>query len=276
MPLDIAVQSDTGQVREHNEDYVGMDRDLGLIVLADGMGGYQAGEVASEVAVKTIIHELRQQMKAHPPTQEDKVGNYHRVSVFLEQAVIKANQRIFSLSEEHSQYRGMGTTVVAALFQTDFVSIAHVGDSRLYRWRDEQFEQVTKDHSVLQELIDCGFYTREQARHSPNKNLVTRALGVSDKVVVDVQEQPLQPHDVYLFCSDGLNDMLEDKLMAEILSLPSESGLEATAQLLVTAANQAGGEDNISVVLVRALPKATEQLAEHWSTRMFKWAGLGS
>lgn len=252
MQLELAYCSDTGRVRDHNEDAMAMDAELGLVVLADGMGGYQAGEVASDLAVKTIMTHLSEHLPNLPAEKREYINNnrnLHHSSILLEQAVLSANRIIFEASESETQYQGMGTTVVAALFSPEFISIAHVGDSRLYRLRNAVLTPVTVDHSVLQELIECGFFTPEQARHSPNRNLVTRALGVSDTVSVDVQEQALQNGDIYLLCSDGLNDMLEDSEMQKILNLPES--LEQLAQRLVDAANNHGGEDNISVLLAR-------------------------
>jgi len=269
--LEIASHTDAGLVRDHNEDYLASDVDLGLMVLADGMGGYQAGEVASAIAVNTIVAELVDKLKNVPRRKDDhNRGGYHWATVLLEQAIIKANQAIFTAAEEQAQYRGMGTTVVAALFHQDFVSIAHVGDSRLYRLRGNEFKAITSDHSVLQELIDCGFYTPEQARNSPNKNLVTRALGVSDSVNVDIQEQTIAANDMYLLCSDGLNDMLEDGEMQMILLDSFQHQLEEIALNLVSAANNNGGEDNISVLLGRFV--ADDNLpSQNWWQRVQQW-----
>lgn len=267
MRLEIASHSSIGLVRDHNEDTIASDAALGLVVLADGMGGYQAGEVASAVAVSTVLEELTPALKNL--RRQEITNGYHPATVLLEQAVIKANTVIYRTAEQQVLLRGMGTTIVAAVFHEEIVSIAHVGDSRLYRLRGHEFKQITIDHSVLQELIDCGFYTREQARRSPNKNLVTRALGVSDAVVVDVQEQSLAVHDIYLLCSDGLNDMLEDSEMHAILK-ESGNDLDKTAQALVNAANNHGGEDNISVILVRILPSNAKP-AKNWLRRWLKW-----
>src|SRR6185312_14169981 len=146
-------QTDTGKVREHNEDTIAFDPDIGLLVLADGMGGYNAGEVASGIAVKTIVNLVRD-------------------------AIHRANKIIYQTAKTQPQCEGMGTTVVAALFFDNRITIAHVGDSRLYRRRSDKFEQVTMDHSLLQELVDRGFYSAEEAQRAANKNYVTRALGV--------------------------------------------------------------------------------------------------
>ena len=268
MCIEIVCRTDTGRVREHNEDSLASDEGLRLVVLADGMGGYQAGEVASKIAVETVKEELNKTLKKIARHKRDLHRGFHSATVLLEQAVDRANQQIYETAEEHLNYHGMGTTVVAALFHNNFMSIAHVGDSRLYRLRGSEFTQLTKDHSVRQELIDCGFYTPEQARHSPNKNLVTRALGVGNKVSVDIQELGVLVGDIYLLCSDGLNDMLEDEEIRVFLSENAHS-LETAAQKLIEAANEKGGEDNISVILVRALgtikqPQSIWYKLLHW------------
>lgn len=267
MRLEIASRSSVGLVRDHNEDTIASDATLGLVVLADGMGGYQAGEVASAIAVDTLVTELTPALKQL--RRVEVTSGLHQATVLLEQAVIKANTVIYDTAEQQILLQGMGTTIVAAILQPEFISIAHVGDSRLYRLRGQDFKQLTTDHSVLQELIDCGFYTREQARRSPNKNLVTRALGVSHNVVVDVQEQPLIIEDIYLLCSDGLNDMLED---SEMHALLKEFGhdLDKAAQALVNAANAKGGEDNISVILVRVGADVAKP-ALGWLRRLWEW-----
>jgi protein phosphatase len=263
MQLEIACCSDKGLVRDHNEDSLANDERLGVVVLADGMGGCQAGEVASEMAVKTIIEELKAPFKKMVLNKLDALHQNHRISGLLERAIIKANKAIYEAAEQQTRYHGMGTTVVAAVFYTNTISIAHVGDSRLYRLRNDEFKQITSDHSVLQELIDCGFYTREQARHSPNRNLVTRALGVTETVNVDVQEQNVLLEDIYLLCSDGLNDMLEDSDMHTILK-DNRADLEKMAQRLIDAANEKGGEDNISVILVRPLSFSSKSPENWW------------
>jgi protein phosphatase len=203
------------------------------------------------------------------PNAEHDLHQHERASILLEQAVLKANQAVYMMAEREAHYRGMGTTIVAALFRNGFISIAHVGDSRLYRYRHGMLTQLTTDHSVVQELIDCGFCTPEQRPYFPNKNLVTRALGVGETVVVDVQQQPVLPDDIYLLCSDGLNDMLDDKSITTILRNNNHS-LRQTAHTLVDTANERGGEDNISVILVHALPSANKSSSLHWLERWFK------
>lgn len=269
MCIKIICGTDTGQVRKRNEDYLGGDESLGLAVLADGMGGYQAGEVASTMAVKTIMEQLYALFKMQPPLKRRANHHYHSVTVLLEQAVHKANQVIYNMAEQQTDYQGMGTTVVAVLFYNNFMSIAHVGDSRLYRLRGNEFRQITKDHSVLQELIDSGFYTPEQARNFAHKNLVTRAVGVGQQVHVDIQEYSVLYPDIYMLCSDGLSDMLDDGDIYNILNSNSNS-LEQATQVLIKAANDKGGKDNISLILIRPLPVAPK-LQKGWFR---SWFGL--
>src|SRR3569833_457067 len=183
--------TDTGKVREHNEDTIATDGDIGLLVLADGMGGYNAGEVASGIAVKTVMNLIREQVEREDLTVLDKDTGMTRPSIILRDAINRANKIIYQTARSQPQCEGMGTTIVAALFFDNRVSIAHVGDSRMYRLRSDRFEQVTMDHSLLQELVDRGFYSAEEAQRAANKNYVTRALGVEPNVDVEVQEHPV-------------------------------------------------------------------------------------
>ena len=247
--LEIIGVTDVGRKRAHNEDSIGSDSGLGVAVLADGMGGYRAGEVASAMAVNMILDDLREGMK------HGKTGEID-------------DETIYQTAQRQPQCHGMGTTVVALAFYDDRMSIAHVGDSRMYRMRGGELQQVTSDHSLLQELIDRGFYTPEEAKKSLNKNLVTRAMGIEMAVNPDLQEDVVQPGDLYLMCSDGLTDLVEDDVIHETLLEYCEN-LEDAARLLVDKANAAGGVDNISVILVRALkPFGTKQT---WYNKVFDW-----
>jgi len=250
--IEIFGLTDVGLVRGHNEDSIGENRDLGLAVLADGMGGHRGGEVASAIAVSTILETLDNELKNIKSGDVDEVSGYSHETIAVNDAVIKANENVFTSSIENSQYRGMGTTVVVLLFHNDHFTVAHVGDSRLYRYRDGALEQITRDHSLMQELVDRGFYTTDQARESLNKNLVTRAIGAEEFVEVDVHEDIAHPGDIYLLCSDGLTDMLEDD---EIKNTIVDNGedLEKIASELIRLSNEAGGKDNISAVLARPL-----------------------
>lgn len=244
--------SDTGRVRDHNEDTVAFDADIGLLVLADGMGGYNAGEVASGIAVKTIVQLVREAVASQDLSIPDPASGLARASIILRDAIQRANKIIFQTARTQPQCEGMGTTVVGALFYDNRISIAHVGDSRLYRMRDAGFEQVTLDHSLLQELVDRGFYTPEEAQRAANKNYVTRALGVEPTVDVEIQEHPTQKGDYYLLCSDGLTDMVEDDDVHLTISTFG-ANLETVAKQLIQLSNDNGGKDNVSVVIAQVM-----------------------
>ena len=244
--------TDTGKVRDHNEDTIGSEPDIGLYVLADGMGGYNAGEVASGIAVKTILNLVREAYDVQDLRAVDRTTGLMRPSIILRDAILRANKIIHQTSKTQPQCEGMGTTVVAALYSDDKVITAHVGDSRIYRLRGDRFEQLTMDHSLLQELVDRGFYSREEASRSTNKNYVTRALGVEPTVEVDVREFPAQRGDHYVLCSDGLSDMVEDEDIQLTISTFSDN-LETISNQLVQLSNEHGGRDNISVVLTEVI-----------------------
>jgi serine/threonine protein phosphatase PrpC len=250
--LEIASQTDPGIVRSHNEDSVASDAAKGIVVLADGMGGYNAGEVASGMATMVIMTELQQALDEKDAHKLDKQSGELLAQTLLAEQIAKANASIFQASQNQPQYAGMGTTLVVSLFYDNRVMVAHIGDSRLYRLRGDEFAQLTKDHSLLQEQIDSGMITPEQARHSQNKNLVTRALGIDPVVEAEMNEYETEPGDVYLLCSDGLCDMVSDEDIGMVLQTLS-ANLNLCAQQLVQMANDNGGRDNVSVILVRVL-----------------------
>ncbi|MFQ5608865.1 MAG: Stp1/IreP family PP2C-type Ser/Thr phosphatase [Woeseiaceae bacterium] len=250
--IDFAELTDTGRVREHNEDSIGSNPDIGLMVLADGMGGYNAGEVASGIAVQ-IVMELATEAAAREDRADiDPHSGLMRQSIILRDAIYRANKIIYQTSQSQTHCEGMGTTIVACMFYDNKVSIAHVGDSRAYRLRVGQFEQITLDHSLLQELVDRGFYSEEEAQRSTNRNYVTRALGVEPTVEVEVHEHEVLLEDVYLLCSDGLPDMVEDEDIHLTINTFNAS-LDVVSQQLVELANNHGGRDNVSVMLAQVL-----------------------
>jgi serine/threonine protein phosphatase PrpC len=266
--LEVASATHTGMVRSHNEDAIAVDGSIGLAVLADGMGGYNAGEVASGIAVALITSEMRQAIaktNLHGLGQDE--GDVQAVRL-LEGIIAKTNSSIFESANSQPQYAGMGTTLVVALFRDNRLSVAHIGDSRLYRLRREQLEQVTRDHSLLQEQIDSGMLTKEAARRSQNKNLVTRALGIEAEVEAEIHTYDAQSGDIYLLCSDGLNDMVEDDDIALTLNAMG-SNLPLAANQLVQMANDNGGRDNVSVVLVKVLRDFPA--ADTWLSRVLSW-----
>ena len=254
-------------VRSHNEDSVIYDASCGLVVLADGMGGYNAGEVASGIAVSVMSTEIKHRLASVSP--ESKGPNGEEIGVaLLRENVQKANASIYSAAISQPQYSGMGTTIVAGLFYDNRLAVAHVGDSRMYRLRGETLEAITRDHSLLQEQIDGGMITKEDARLSKNKNLVTRAVGIDAEVEAELHVHDVQIGDIYLLCSDGLNDMVEDEdICATLQTLRANLPLAATQ--LIEIANDNGGRDNVSVILAKvngdfAAPRS-------WLAKLASW-----
>ena len=245
MIYEIHTQTDPGLARENNEDAVGFEPLTKLCILADGMGGYNAGEVASGMAVSFIRSEMVRWL-----SQPGLQANAREVRRALEICVENANHSIFNAANANPQYAGMGTTLVVGVFQDERLILGHIGDSRCYRLRNNDFQQITKDHSLLQEQLDAGLITPQQAKISLNRNLVTRALGVEDAVMLELQEHPVHEGDIYLMCSDGLSDMLDDPQIEQLMQ--ENVPLDQKARNLIAAANDAGGRDNISVVLVLA------------------------
>jgi len=249
--LDVASLSHPGMVRAHNEDSIFVDAEAGLAVLADGMGGYSAGEVASGIAVNVISTGLLQELKSgRELSKVDISSGLSHAALLLQQQIALANKGIYEAAQARPECAGMGTTLVSTVFFQNRVSIGHIGDSRCYRLRADKFEQLTHDHSLLQEQIDSGMLTAEQAKFSLNKNLVTRALGIEAIVPADIAEYRVEADDVYLMCSDGLTDMVEPDMVREIVTAKRIDLAEAAAEL-IDVANQNGGRDNISVILVR-------------------------
>src|SRR4030095_9539834 len=250
-PLDVAMLSHPGMVRPHNEDSVFADRASGLVVLADGMGGYNAGEVASGIAVSVVSDGLLSELNSgRELSKVDIQSGLTHAALLLQQQIAAANKGIYEAAQTRPECAGMGTTIVAAVFHGNRVSIGHIGDSRCYRLRGDKFEQLTHDHSLLQEQIDSGQLTPEQAKYSLNKNLVTRALGIEAIVPPDIAEYRLEADDIYLLCSDGLTDMVDTEVLREIVAARRRDLAEAAAEL-IDIANQNGGRDNVSVVVVR-------------------------
>jgi len=250
--LEIASCTDPGMVRSHNEDSIASDPANGLVVLADGMGGYNAGEVASGMATTVIINEMRQILASTQPNQIDPRTNQTIAARLLREQVLRANSSIYEAAQSQPQYAGMGTTLVVSLFYDNRVLVAHLGDSRLYLMRDGELRQVTRDHSLLQEQIDSGLLTAEQAKNAQHKNLVTKALGIDPSVEPEIHEYQTRAGDLYLLCSDGLCDMVDDEAIGTALQALG-GNLKLAAQQLVQMANDNGGRDNVSVILVRVL-----------------------
>jgi protein phosphatase len=260
MTIELHAAVDPGRTRSNNEDSVATDDGVALAVLADGMGGYNAGEVASNMATAFIRTELGRWLREASSQATDA-----EVRRAMDICVDNANRAIFNAASSNPQYAGMGTTLVVAVFRDDRVLMGHVGDSRCYRLRAGRLQQITRDHSLLQEQLDAGLITPEQAAFSANKNLVTRAVGVEDSVLLETHHHDVLPGDVFLMCSDGLSDMLSDEDIAQVLQ--AHDSLEDGSRALIDAANNAGGKDNISVILVRAFGGASAPARSWWPFR---------
>jgi PPM family protein phosphatase len=248
--LSIVRLSDTGKLRKRNEDSIASDASIGMAVLADGMGGYNAGDVASQMAVITITAYLKTKFKN--AIEENQFIDTSNIKSHLVNAVNTANNAIFQVSKEQTQCAGMGTTLVLSLFIDNKVIIGHIGDSRAYRLRNNDLTQLTNDHSVLQEQLDSGLLTAEQAKFATYKNFVTRALGVEPDVDLELSTYDVVVGDIYLLCSDGLSEMVEDVEIGTII-IENRDNLAHAANTLVQKANQHGGKDNISVILIEVL-----------------------
>jgi serine/threonine protein phosphatase PrpC len=263
--LEIVAQTDSGMVRSHNEDSIVFDAASGLVVLADGMGGYNAGEVASGIAASVMLTEITAPLKNACALDRDAETGEELGVALLGRSIHKANMSIFQAAQSQEQYAGMGTTIVSALFYDNRVVVGHVGDSRLYRLRGDALELITRDHSLLQEQIDCGMISVENARHSQNKNLVTRAVGIEAEVTPEIHLHDVQVGDIYLLCSDGLNDMVEDDDIQSIL-YAMQGNLALAAEQLIMTANDNGGRDNVSVILVKV--KQEFELPRSWLAKV--------
>ncbi len=247
--LQVTTRSHAGRIRKHNEDSLAVDSRLGIVVLADGMGGHRSGDVASRVAVEAALAEM---VAAQQSTEADDT----RCEMSVGHAIELANTALFDMSAVHPELKGMGTTAVAAMFRNSRIYYAHVGDSRLYRVRFGRMRRLTHDHSLMQQMIDDGvFMNRAHAREAGVKeNVLVRSLGTQTDVEVDVGSALAEPADTYLLSSDGLHGLLKDSEIAQMLRDP-DGDLEAQAEALLDAAMAAGGTDNISLVLAR--PRTT-------------------
>lgn len=252
MRVRAAARTDTGRRRSNNEDSLFVDEGLGLFVVADGLGGHASGEVASRLAMETIREQIAgwagggpPPPALGPPAEGVSEGANHLVN-----AIRFANQVIHGAAGSRPDYQGMATTVVAALVLGRHVALAHVGDSRIYRIRDRKLEQLSRDHSLVRDQVALGLITEDEAAVSPQRNVVTRALGMEATVQVDVQEQEARRDDTLLLCSDGLSDMVDDPVMLEAV-VQAGDDMEGACAALVELANARGGKDNITAVLVR-------------------------
>lgn len=249
--LEVVQKTDPGRVRTCNEDAIACIPRLGIVVLADGMGGHNAGEIASGMATSFLVNEYDRLLSERPPAHAPGAEIRPIVETLTRELIADVNLAIFQASEGNPHYKGMGTTLVVAVFYDNRMLVAHIGDSRLYRFRAGELSQLTKDHSLLQEWIDSGMITPEQALTAQHKNLVTRALGVEATVEPEIHEHQVMPGDLFLLCSDGLYDMVSDGDIAATLGAVG-ANLPLAAAQLIDQANDHGGKDNISVVLVKS------------------------
>lgn len=267
--LEFASATDTGLVRAHNEDSLAIDEFSGLGLVADGMGGYAAGEIASSIAATTVTQVVQAGLKKR--AWQHRTLRASAIQQLLLDAVEQANTAILTMAQKRPECAGMGTTLIAALFQQQQVWIAHVGDSRAYRLRGTDIEQLTHDHSPLQEQIDAGLISSAEARFAPHKNLITRALGIGAGSDVEIHAHPLVSGDIFLLCSDGLSDLLTEREMAIVIH--SRNSLTQAAEQLIQCANNNGGRDNISAILIRVeSARAARDSSGGWLDSLTNWA----
>src|SRR5687768_4007520 len=253
--LDFALKTHPGLVRPLNEDAIGADPSCGLFVLADGLGGYNAGEVASVMAISSVLERLASAID----TLDADDGTFTPDEAIYD-TVTDINSNIYNAALNSTAFEGMATTLVIGWFLSGRLWVAHTGDSRLYRYRDSMLEQLTRDHSFSQELLDAGMVTEEEARSLPAKNLVTRALGAGADIEPEIHNVDVLAGDIILLCSDGLTEMVGSYEIEGLLSI-NEEDMHETARRLVDLANESGGRDNISVIVVRVSSVSEMQVA---------------
>jgi protein phosphatase len=258
--IEMAALTDVGSVRQFNEDSIVADPRIGAAVLADGMGGHRAGEVASRLATRVVHESLR--------TQRHRFGaaaDPHSRLRAIEQSINRANQAVFEAAQAEPAYHGMGTTLSVALFFDNRVALGHVGDSRIYRFRNGILQLLTRDDSLLRDQIDLGLISAADAGASHNRSLVTRAIGIEQRVRAQLHEDDAAPGDVYILCSDGLNDLVDDTDI-ELIVGSLRANLPLAANHLVQAAKDNGGHDNVSVILVKVRKRPGG-----WFARLVGW-----
>jgi len=262
--LEVTALTDVGNVRQYNEDAVAVDAGRGVVTLADGMGGHRAGEIASRMAVEILMTGLTRAADRFRPH-----ARQHTPAAAVTESIRRANRTIYEAGRSDPRYRGMGTTLALAVFYDNEVTLAHVGDSRIYRVRDGKLALLTRDDSLLRDQVDLGVISAAEARQSHNRSLVTRALGVFETVSPHVQQEPAQAGDVYIVCSDGLNDLVEDDDI-ELIVTALDANLSLAAQFLVQAAKDNGGLDNVSVILARVQAPFPAS-PRGWLARLAAW-----
>lgn len=267
--IEVASLSDPGRIRALNEDTVVVDREFGFAVVADGMGGHRSGEIASRMALDILLKRLRSKIERF------RAGVLKQTPMrFAEQIIGEANQAIHAAANQEASYGGMGTTLALAIFYDRHVALAHVGDSRIYRLRNGQLQLLTRDDSLLSDQVEFGLIAAEDAGDSHNRNMVTQALGIQASVTVHLQEEDLLLGDVYLLCTDGLSDLVEESDL-ELIVDALKTNLPMAASHLVQLANDNGGYDNITVALARICEPVVEPEPivepQGWLARLLAW-----
>jgi serine/threonine protein phosphatase PrpC len=263
--IEIAAVTDAGSVRQFNEDSIVTDPEFGVAVLADGMGGHRAGEIASQMATQIIMSSLQTQV-GELRSDAAQLSPLRAV----EQSIIRANKAIFDAARGQATYHGMGTTLALTLFYDNRVALAHIGDSRIYRLRNNFLQLLTSDDSLLRDQIELGFISVADAGDSHNRSLVTQALGIEESVGAHLREDEVLPDDIFLLCSDGLNDLVEDADIARIVNA-LKTNLPLAAGHLVQTAKDNGGYDNVSVILAKVLKPFPAASHKRWISRLFGW-----
>ena len=249
--VEIAGLSDVGRLRKRNEDAIDWDARLGVAMVADGMGGSQGGDVAAVTALRCIKADLRHALADGERHGARARSRQVRAALVVE-LVRRANQSVRKCAAADQRLNGMGTTLVLALLGPDYLTAAHVGDSRLYRLQGSRLQRLTEDHSMVQEMVERGQMNARQAAASRHRNVITRALGIAREVTVDVAHHDVVPGDLFMLCTDGLTNMVAEDEIAAVLGAHAHD-LDAAARSAVSLANARGGRDNVSVVLLRIL-----------------------
>jgi PPM family protein phosphatase len=263
--LEFATATDVGLVRSYNEDSVAVDTSSGIVVLADGMGGHRAGEVASRMATENVLAYLKSYL-----ARLEQGATESALSKGITRAVSKANRAIYELGQSRSDYEGMGTTLAAAVFFGNTVTLANVGDSRVYRLRGNRLMQLSREDSLLRHQVQVGLISQQETGQSHNRGLVTQALGIGEQLSPHVIQESAYPGDVFLICSDGLTDLVGDGDIALILGA-LEANLPLAANHLVQLANDLGGRDNVTVALVKISKVFPSAQPSSWAQRLFSW-----
>ena len=263
--IEIVGLTDVGSIRQYNEDSIAIDPENGTMILADGMGGHRAGEVASRMATEAIFNELKSHI-----SEFGNAASQHSPRLALDESIKRANKAVYGAAQANPAYQGMGTTVAVAAFYDNAVALAHIGDSRVYRLRGKALQLLTRDDSLLRDQVELGIIAAANASESHNRSLVTRALGIEEDISPHLREEQALPGDIFLLCSDGLNDLVDDADI-ELIMKSLKSNLPLAAHHLIQTAKDNGGYDNISVIIGRVLKPFPAASQQRWVTRVLGW-----